>query len=177
MANPQCSKNWGPILEKIKRIFNRIEEITTRITAFLIIMLTILVSWEVFARYVLNTGAFWAEEVSITAMMWIAFLGASGGIWTDSHICLKFVIEIFPDTMRKTINIINYIIVGSFSLLLFNFGITLVKKTISGKLSATNIPIGYTYLIIPISTAFMVIFSLLKIVQAIIKFKQRDEIK
>jgi len=163
------------MLNKIIQVCNKIEEIITKITAILIILLSILVSWQVFARYVLNTGQFWAEEISVTAMMWIAFLGASGGIWTKSHIGLRFFIELFPDKLRKVIAIINYLVIGSFSLLLFNYGIILVKKTMSGRLSATNIPIGYAYLIIPLSTAFMVIFSLLRIIQEIMKLYRKDE--
>lgn len=165
------------MLEKIINLFNKLECIITRITAIMIILLSILVSWQVFARYVLNTGQFWAEEVSITTMMWIAFLGASGGIWTNSHIGLRFFIGLLPDKLRKIINIINYLIVSIFSLLLFNYGIILVQKTMGGRLSATNIPIGHAYLIIPVSTAFMVIFSLLKSFHELWTFYQENKAK
>jgi len=164
------------MLEKITKTLSKAEYIITRITAILIILLTIFVSWQAFARYVLNTGQFWAEEVSIVTMMWICFLGASGGVWTHSHIGLKFFIERLPYTLHKLINIVNNLIIATFSLLLFYYGIVLVKKTMSGTLSATKIPIGYSYLIIPISTAFMTIFSLYKIIRNIIEIYQNNKI-
>ena len=94
-------------MEKITKILNKAEDIITRITAIMIILLTIFVSWQAFARYVLNTGQFWAQEISIVTMMWICFLGASGGVWTDSHIGLKFFIGKLPYTLHKLINIVN----------------------------------------------------------------------
>ena len=165
------------MLEKITNLFNKLERVITRVTAIMIILLSILVSWQVFARYVLNTGQFWAEEVSITTMMWIAFLGASGGIWTNSHIGLRFFVGLLPDKVKKIIDIINFLIISIFSLLLFNYGIILVQKTMSGRLSATNIPIGYAYVIIPISTAFMVIFSLWKSFHALLTFYHEHKVK
>lgn len=163
-------------MEKIVKVFNKTEAIITRITAVMVILLTIFVSIQVFTRYVLNKGQFWAEEVSVITMMWIGFLGASGGVWTNSHIGLRLFIERLPDILRKIVEIVNHIIIAGFSLLLFYYGTVLVKRTMSGTLSATKIPIGYSYLIIPIATAFMTIFSLLKIILLIFKISHKDEI-
>jgi len=151
--------------KRVRDTFHRLETVTDSITAVLVGMLTLFVSWQVFARYVLHSSQFWAEEFSVVTMIWIGLLGAAGALWTDSHIGLTAVVDRLPSSLSRLFRVGSDLVIAGFSVFLFFHGIQLVGKTMSGTLSSMPIPIGYSYLIVPISAALMVLFSLARAVR------------
>lgn len=154
-------------MDTITKILDKIEKYMTNITSVMIIILTLLISFQVFIRYVLNTGQFWIQELSVMMMMWIAFLGAAAAVWDNSHIGLNFVVESFPISLKVWTRVLNDFIILVFSVLFFNYGLTLISKTMGGTLSALGFSIGYTYIIIPVSAFLMALFSIVKIINRI----------
>ncbi|QTL96717.1 TRAP transporter small permease subunit [Iocasia frigidifontis] len=149
-------------MNKLINILNGLEKVITIITGIMILLLTLLISWQVFSRYVLNTGQFWAEELAVISMMWIGFLGAAGALWTDSHIGLNLFVQRFPESLQLCLCVLRNIILTAFSLILFYNGIILVKRTMGGTLSALGFSIGYSYLIVPVSGLLLVLFAIIK---------------
>lgn len=152
-------------MDKLINVLNKLEKMITTVTAIMVLLLTLLISWQVFSRYVLNTGQFWAEELAVISMMWIGFLGAAGALWTDSHIGLHLFVERLPESLKVWVGFLRNLIITIFSLILFYNGIILVNKTMSGTLSALGIPIGYSYMIVPISALLLALFSIIKSVK------------
>ncbi len=70
------------VKELVQRWINRIERGLTFFTAFCMGILSVLVSWQVFARYVLRDSPYWVEEIVVTGMMWVGLLGAAACVWT-----------------------------------------------------------------------------------------------
>ena len=157
-------------MNTVTKILNKIEKYITNITSVMIIILTLLISFQVFIRYVLNTGQFWIQELSIIMMMWIAFLGAAAAVWNNCHIGLNFIVESLPLSLKLWARILNDFIIFIFSILFFNYGLTLISKTMGGTLSALGFAIGYTYTIIPVSALLMALFSIVKIINRIRTF-------
>ena len=149
-------------LRRITSWLNRLERAITAVTAVILGLLALLVGWQVVARYVFHSGQFWAEELALVAMMWAALLGAAGCVWTDSHVRLRIVIEGLPTAARLWVLTIVDGIVLWFALLMIKEGISLVQRTMGGRMSALGIPIGTTYYILPAAAALMVIFALVR---------------
>lgn len=155
------------ILRQITSWLDRLERIITAATGVTLGLLALLVGWQVVARYIFHTGQFWAEELALVAMMWASLLGAAGCIWTDSHVRLKIVIAGLPATARLwTLTIVDGIILW-FALLMIREGMSLVQRTMGGKMSALGIPIGTTYYILPGAAALMAVFALAKAVKRV----------
>ena len=144
------------------RFGNVLERAMNVLAAFLTAIMAIVVCWQVFARYVLNTGQFWAEEFAVICMFWLALLGAAGALWSGDHIGLRVIVDRLPDRARETVQAASELLVGVFAVLLFFQGLELVARTSGGDWSALRVPLGYTYVVLPISAALMAILSLLK---------------
>ncbi len=142
----------------LKPILNSLERVVTGATAVMVGALSVFVAWQVFARYVLNSGQFWAEEASIITMIWIGILGASSTLWTDSHIGLNVLSDRLSPTAKVVLRAVGDFLIAGFGVYLFFQGLQLVTR-ITGTWSALRIPIGRTYLVVPISAALMVLFS------------------
>ena len=138
--------------EHLMNILDRLERLITAATAVIMIVLSALICWQVFSRYVLNSSTFWIEEISVISLMWIGLLGAAACVWTESHMSLELVVSRLPETLRVWLRVATDIAIGVFAFFLFERGIFLVQRTMSGTLSSLPIAVGYTYMVLPIGS-------------------------
>jgi len=151
-------------------ILDRLERFITFATAAIMIILSALICWQVFSRYVLNASPFWIEELSVISLMWIGLLGAAACVWTESHMSLELVVSRLPETVRIWLKAATDILIGMFALVLCERGIFLVEKTMGGTLSSLPIAVGYTYLVLPIAGGLMVVFAAIRAVTGVNRF-------
>ncbi len=149
---------------------NRLERLVTATTALIMLILSVLVCYQVFSRYVLKSSPFWIEETSVVAMMWIGLLGAAGCVWTESNMNLELIVSRVPEQVRVWIKFLSDMIVAGFAWMLMQQGILLVHSTMTATMATLSVPLGYTYLILPVSGGLMVLFSLIKAVNRVVRF-------
>ncbi len=147
------------ILRYITNWLDWLERIITAITGGILGLLVLLVGWQVVGRYILHIGLFWADELTVVAMMWAALLGAAGCIWTDSHMRLKLILGWFPATVRVWLLTLMDGVIVWFAYLVMKEGSNLIQRTMSGTMSALKIPIGATYYVLPGAAVLMIIFA------------------
>jgi len=139
------------------------ERVLTAITAALMGFLSIIVCWQVFARYVLQKSPIWVEEFSVTAIMWIGLLGAAGAVWTGDHMRLEFVAKRLPASFGLVVEILTDAAIGAFAVFLMRNGWALTQATWTSMMSTIPLPIGLTYLVLPVAALFMIFFSIIRI--------------
>ena len=149
-----------------------LERIITAFTGAILGLLTLLVAWQVVGRYVFHTGLFWADELTGVIMMWAALLGATGCIWTDSHMRLNLFIDRLPSSARVWLLTLMDGVVVWFALVFLKEGMTLVQRTMSGDMSSLDIPIGVTYTIVPGAAVLMIVFALGTAISRLVKHYQ-----
>jgi TRAP-type C4-dicarboxylate transport system permease small subunit len=158
------------VLEHLMNILDRLERLITVTTAVIMIVLSALICWQVFSRYVLNSSPFWIEEISVISLMWIGLLGAAACVWTESHMSLELVVSRLPETLRVWLRVATDIAIGAFAFVLCERGIFLVQRTMSGTLSSLPVAVGITYLVLPIAGGLMVIFAATRAVTGVTRF-------
>jgi TRAP-type C4-dicarboxylate transport system permease small subunit len=164
------------LLLRITRWLDRLEKMITAVTAVIIGLLSLLVGWQVIARYVFSSGQFWVEEFTLAAMMWAALLGAAACIWTDSHVRLNILLDHLPAGFRLFVRALTDGLLLWFAFVLIKEGLLLVERTMGGRMSALPVPIGVTYIVLPAAAVLMVAFASIRAVQRILDhFDQRKE--
>ena len=151
-------------------ILDRLERLITAATAVIMIVLSALICWQVFSRYVLNSSPFWIEEISVISLMWIGLLGAAACVWTESHMSLELVVSRLPETLRVWLRVATDIVIGVFAFFLCERGIFLVQRTMCGTLSSLPIAVGCTYIVLPIAGGLMVLFAATRAVTGATRF-------
>lgn len=138
-----------------------------RILIVILAVMTISVLWQVFSRYVLQDPSNWTDELVRFLFMWLGLLGAAYITGKRMHLA----IDILPSRSnlenQKKLNIIIYSLVAVFSFfVLVVGGIRLVFITLTlNQISPTlEVPLGYVYLVVPISGVFIIYYSILNIV-------------
>lgn len=127
------------------------------LVACLLIVMTCVVCYGVFERFVLQFGQGWTEEASRFLTIWATYIGASYGVRMGSHIGVDvFVDYILPARFRPQV-----MIVSNLCCLLFTAWITVIAmqyamKLVGGATSpAMYIPMWTIYIAIPIGCCMM----------------------
>jgi len=154
----------------VMNILDRLERFITFATAVMMIILSALICWQVFSRYVLNASPFWIEEISVISLMWIGLLGAAACVWTESHMSLELVVSRLPETVRIWLRAATDIVIGVFAFFLCERGIFLVQRTMGGTLSSLPLAVGYTYLVLPIAGGLMIVFAAIRAIAGVTRF-------
>ena len=77
----------------MKEVFTVIKKVMTKLLAaiatILLSVMTLLVLYQVFTRYVLNSPAAFTEELVRYFLIWTGFVGAAYAFITREHMCLE----------------------------------------------------------------------------------------
>ena len=144
-------------MQKIKQSLDKgIEWILITIMA----ILTLVVLWQVFTRFVLNDPSSWTEELAKYLLVWVSILGAAYVSGQRAHIAIDIVLQrSSPNNQRKLRFAIDIIIFLFALIVLVIGGINLVQITLPQISSALQIPLGYVYSIIPVSGLIIMVYS------------------
>ena len=145
------------------------EVLTRSITRVLATVLTVLmavmvldVSWQVFTRFILKNPSSFTEELAGFLLVWIGLLGASYALYTRAHLGIDILTAKLSGTRKNLIEIIIYAIIILFSFFVLVIGgLKLVNLTFTlNQISPSlGIPIGYVYLVLPLTGILMIYYS------------------
>jgi TRAP-type mannitol/chloroaromatic compound transport system permease small subunit len=103
-------KAFGPL--------DRLSVFIGRVTMLLIVLLTCVMLYEVFVRYVLNAGTLWANELSL----WLAgFVFLCAGLYAmqqRSHIRIFLIYDMFPRWLQHVCDVISTVLIVTFAFFL-----------------------------------------------------------
>ena len=155
------------------------EKLTNLITKYLkldlIILMTVIVldvSWQIFTRFILVNPSSYTEELAGFLLIWIGLLGASYALHTRAHLGIDILTTKVSGLKRQVVEIIIYTIVLLFALFILVIGglkLVNITFTLNQVSAAMGIPIGYVYLVLPLTGLLMIYYSIVFIVNAIKK--------
>lgn len=134
-------------------------DLLIKAAAFGLVLMTVIIGWQVFGRYVLNSTPSWSEQATLTLMIWYVALAAAAGVRHGFHIRIVALEEAVPPAVRKWMQVTSNTIVGLCGAAMFIWGGELVLRTWSHVVPSLGIPRGLTYLALPISGALMALFA------------------
>jgi len=147
-------------MEKITKSISKILEV---VLIVLMAVIVLDVSWQVITRFILKNPSSYTEELAGFLPIWIGLLGASYAFYTKSHLGIDIVVSKLEGMKRFTAEITVYTIVMLFALFVLIIGgwnlvnLTLTLNQIS---PAIGIPMGYVYLVLPLTGTLMFYFSI-----------------
>jgi len=84
--------------EQFLKLLHRVEE---GFLAFLLAGMTIVTFSQVVARYIFNTGAIWALELTTFLFAWLVILGISYGVRIHSHIGVDAFVKLLSAPVQR----------------------------------------------------------------------------
>jgi TRAP-type C4-dicarboxylate transport system permease small subunit len=129
-----------------------------------LVVMSVIVLWQVFLRYVLNWGNSWTELTAIMIMSWFIFLGAAVGVRENYHLGFDVLLYVLPDGSKKVLRTISDLVVLAFAVGMVVYGIALMRLQWGEVMPALGISGAFRYLPLAAGGALIALFSLERIV-------------
>jgi TRAP-type C4-dicarboxylate transport system permease small subunit len=124
-----------------------------------LVLITIVVPWGVFTRYVLHSAASWPEPMAILLSVVLTFFGASMGIRSGQHMRVTVLRDLLPRGSRIVVDLVAEGLLAAVALFMVVWGIGLVEATWHQVIAEfPALSVGITYLPIPIGGAITLLF-------------------
>jgi len=145
-------------------MLNRIERILVACNRWLLILLLVAMACIVFAnvvlRYTTGDSIVWAEEVARHLMIWVTFLGAGLVLRFGGHVAIDNLHQAVSTRAARWLRTVVAVGIGIFCLVMIYFSILYVWATRFQTTAATDIPISFIYLAMPVGFLLMFVHLL-----------------
>ena len=122
--------------------------------------MTVIFSWLVYGRYVLNSTPTWVEQVSLLLVVLIGFLGAAIGIHKKTHLSVSYFRDKAPPFLKITFDLITHFMLIIFGYVMMVYSYKLVIFKWSSQIPLINIPEGLRAIPIMICGGLILLFSI-----------------
>ena len=125
--------------------------------------MSVIITWGVFTRYVLGSGSFWPEPISIFLAIQLTFYGAAACYRAGTHIRLRMLTDRLPSSLHKYQEKLVHLLMAGICLFMVIWGSSLVKTTYFQSYPEFQyIRVGVAYSAIPIGGLITFLFVIEK---------------
>lgn len=140
-----------------------IDKILEWLLVFLMSVLVIDVLWQVFSRYVLNDPSSYTDELAGYLLIWVGMFGAAYVAGKREHLAIDLLIQKSSPKRKLKLEMIISVIIIIFAITVLIVGGTSLVYTrflLSVKSAALGIPLGFVYLVMPVSGVLIAYFDI-----------------
>src|SRR5215471_2463387 len=124
-----------------------------------LVLISAVIPWAVFTRYVLNSAASWPEPMAVLLTIVLTFVGAAACYRRGLHMNIGFFVGMLPERPRRAIGLLVEGLMAVMALFMVHWGIKLVDATWDNTIADFPfLSVGVTYLPIPIGGAILLLF-------------------
>jgi TRAP-type C4-dicarboxylate transport system permease small subunit len=122
--------------------------------------LVLMVFSGVLARYVFNYSLAWSDELAGLLFVWLTLMGSVAALRRRAHMTIGFFPRCFGPRGQRAVGL--YVMAGILLFLAFMIreGVTLTHATIGDKSAVLRLPVGLTYLSLPVAGSLMLAYAL-----------------
>ncbi|RED97396.1 TRAP transporter small permease [Marinoscillum furvescens] len=142
----------------------KVDKVLAAVLVVLMSVMVINVLWQVASRYLLGSPSLFTDELANFLLIWVGLLGAAYAAGQRAHLSIDILPEKLSGAKKRTLHIILGVLTIGFALTIMVIGgIRLVYVTLLlEQASATlRLPLGYVYLVIPVSGLLIIFYTLL----------------
>ena len=150
----------------MKEILSVVKKIMTKLLAgiatVLLSVMTLLVLYQVFTRYILQNPSSWSEELVSYLFAWMALLGASLVTSERGHMNIPILVEKCSPALQKFFLCLAEVIAFLFSAIILAYGGYKIANLAMGQMtSSLGVPIGVFYVVLPLAGVLNMVYTLL----------------
>jgi TRAP-type C4-dicarboxylate transport system permease small subunit len=124
-----------------------------------LVLISAIVPWAVFTRYVLNSAASWPEPLAVLLTIVLTFIGAAAGYRLNLHMNVSYFADQMPAGVRALLELVVQLLMALIATFMIVWGGRLVEVTWHNTIADFPfLSVGVTYLPIPVGGVFLLLF-------------------
>ncbi len=129
-----------------------------------LVLISAVIPWAVFTRYVLNSAASWPEPLAILLTIVLTFIGAAAAYRLNLHMNVSYFADQLPQPWRGWLNLVVQLLMALIAIFMIVWGERLVEVTWHNTIpDFPFLSVGVTYLPIPIGGVCLLLFIIERI--------------
>jgi TRAP-type transport system small permease protein len=126
----------------------------------LFLVMVVVITWQVFARYVLESPTRWSEELARFLVVWVTMLGSAVVLRGDGHVAVTAIVERLPGIVRHVALFVRDAIVIASAGTLGWYGYLLAEHAGRQTAPGLGISMSWAYAAIPAGALLTPLFLL-----------------
>lgn len=144
-------------LRKVVRAVDGINWLVGWLLAALMLVMTVLISWQVFARYVMGSSLTFSEEVSRFSMVWMTMLGAAYAYRYGSLIAVDLLTSMTGPRVSRVIHLLIALASCIFAFVLLKYGLEITQRVSTQTAPSTRVSMAWLYAAMPAGAALILL--------------------
>ncbi len=132
-------------LGHVARVLSRVSNLALWTAGFGLVLMTAMVAWQVYCRYILNDSPSWTEPGAVMLMSWFIFLGAAVGVRENNHLGFDILLYVLPHGGKKVLRMISDVVILAFGIGMVFYGMQLALLTSDAILPSLGISGAFDY--------------------------------
>jgi len=129
------------------------------IAGLAMLVMTVIIPYGVFMRYVVNSPASWPEPAGILLMVLFSFIGGAAAYRAKAHIAVATLLNMLGDAKRARLERTADVGMAVIGLFMIRWGVLLVQATWQNTIAEfPELSVGVTYLPIPTAGVILLLF-------------------
>jgi TRAP-type C4-dicarboxylate transport system permease small subunit len=143
----------------LRRLMDALYGVCVVVGGVALVLISAVIPWAVYTRYVLNRAASWPEPMAVLLMIVLTFFGAAACYRARLHMRVGFFVSLLPASAQQVMALVVELLMALVALFMIEWGIKLVAATWQNSIADfPALSVGLTYLPIPIGGAILLLF-------------------
>lgn len=130
-----------------------------RLGAFGLVVMTAVVGWQVFGRFILDASPSWTEQSALLLMIWYVLFAAAAGVREGFHIRIALLDDLIGEQGVTNLHRIINVLVALMGLAIAVYGAQLLWAVRDHVIPSLGLSRWVAYAPLPISGLLMAIFA------------------
>ena len=150
------------ILNNIRKVINTVIKIAC---ILLFGFMVIIGTYQILVRYIFNNPSTVSEELLTYSFTWMSLFAAAYVFGKREHMRMGFLADKLNKKKLTILNAIIEIIIIAFALIVMVYGgISITSLSMTQKTASLGIPMGYVYIVIPITGVVIAVYGVLNVI-------------
>jgi TRAP-type C4-dicarboxylate transport system permease small subunit len=143
----------------IRALMDALYALCVGVAGTALVLISAVIPWAVYTRYVLNRAASWPEPMAVLLMIVLTFFGAAACYRGGLHMRMSFFVSLLPPLWQRIAAFVAELLMALIALFMINWGAKLVATTWQNSIADfPSLSVGVTYLPIPLGGAILLLF-------------------
>jgi TRAP-type C4-dicarboxylate transport system permease small subunit len=131
------------------------------LAATAMVVITVIIPYGVFMRYVMNSAASWPEPAGILMMIVFSFVGGAAAYRANAHITVGTLLNMVNHANRRRLEFAGDVGMGIIGVFMVKWGVQLVQTVWQNSIAEfPEISAGATYIPIPAAGVITLLFCI-----------------
>lgn len=124
-----------------------------------LVAMSLIILWQVFARYVMNASPAWSEQLALYLLVWTVLLAAAAGVREQFHIRITAFERSASRPARRLLRLFAHGMTAVMGACVAVYGAELVYALWAYPIPTLGLPRGSAFACMPLAGALIVAFS------------------